>query len=159
MSLAERASRRRPPADQDLKRDVGAGLAPVAGCIRSSFRDRSAVLGHHGALRFLSNEEVIRRAGRMRRVLDPPRPHDSQWTPPRLFSRDDKRFLALIECRRDLEEAQRAIERFQSQWFVQDPPDRSGARESAANLRDVAQALKNSALNLLYLTSPNQDGP
>jgi hypothetical protein len=83
---------------------------------------------------------------------------ESEWVPPRLFSKDDKRFLALIECRRDLEDARRALEAFHARWFLQDPPDRTGARGSAAELRDAAIALRNSALNLLYLTSASQDG-
>lgn len=90
-------------------------------------------------------------------MLEPPRSVPSGWSPPRLFSKDDKRYLALIEVRRDLDEAIRAVEQFHDRWFVQDPPDKAGARASAAELRDAAQELRNAALNLLYLTSVTQE--
>ncbi len=90
-------------------------------------------------------------------MLDSPRSVPEECNPPRLFSKDDARFLALIDCRRDLDEAREAIERFQTRWFVQDPPDKDGAREAAAGIRDAAQRLRNSALNLLYLTRTNPD--
>jgi hypothetical protein len=90
-------------------------------------------------------------------VLDPPTSVPAERTPPRLFSKDDHRLLALIDCRRDLDEAKAAIEQFQSRWFVQDPPDKDGAREAASELRDTAQRLRNSALNLLYLTRTGPD--
>jgi hypothetical protein len=92
-------------------------------------------------------------------VLDTPTTLSAERHPPRLFSKDDHRFLALIDCRRDLDEAKAAIERFETRWFVQDPPDKDGAREAAAELRDTAQRLRNSALNLLYLTRAGPDGP
>jgi DNA-binding transcriptional MerR regulator len=92
-------------------------------------------------------------------VLDPPSNASPEWKPPRLFSKDDHRLLGLIDCRRDLDEARSAIEEFQSLWFVQDPPDKEGAREAAAHLRDTAQRLRNSALNLLYLTRAGPEDP
>jgi hypothetical protein len=92
-------------------------------------------------------------------VLDLPASRTAERSPPRLFSKDDHRLLALIDCRRDLDEANAAIERFQSRWFVQDPPDKDGAREAASDLRDTAQRLRNSALNLLYLTRTGPDDP
>jgi hypothetical protein len=92
-------------------------------------------------------------------VLDPPREVPAERNPARLFSKDDGRLLALISCRRDLDEARAAIERFHSLWFVHDPPNKDGAREAAAELRDTALRLRNSALNLLYLTRANPDEP
>ena len=92
-------------------------------------------------------------------MLDPPASLAPERTAPRLFSKDDHRLLALIDCRRDLDEARAAIERFQARWFVQDPPDKDGAREAASELRDTAQRLRNSALNLLYLTRTGPDEP
>lgn len=103
--------------------------------------------------------KVIRRLSAVSFVLDPPTSLAAERSPPRLFSKDDHRFLALIDCRRDLDEAKAAIERFEARWFVQDPPDKDGAREAASDLRDTAQRLRNSALNLLYLTRAGPEDP
>jgi hypothetical protein len=90
-------------------------------------------------------------------VLDPPSELPVERNPSRLFAKDDSRLLALIACRQDLEEAHAAIDRFHALWFVQDPPNKDGAREAAAEIRDTAQRLRNSALNLLYLTRTSPD--
>jgi hypothetical protein len=138
------------PVCRDFRSLPRERLRPRSGS-RSGLRDRRAG--------FASSVEAIDPLHDDSFVLDAPTSVPAARNPPRLFSKDDHRFLALIDCRRDLDEAKAAIERFEARWFVQDPPDKDGAREAAAELRDTAQRLRNSALNLLYLTRAGPEGP
>jgi hypothetical protein len=61
---------------------------------------------------------------------------------------------AVAECRRDIEEAAAALEKFKADWFRENPPRPGEAREDASGIELAAMQLQRAARDLLRLTSP-----
>lgn len=87
-------------------------------------------------------------------MLDPPTPQRLKDPLPRLFPKDDKRLLALADCRRDSDAVKQLLDDIERRCFQQDPPDTNGARIAISETLNATVRLRNSLLNLRHVSIP-----